>query len=65
MRELPDKKYLRPDEVAEYFSVSRSTVYGWADIGVLQKTKFCGNVRFTVESVREFEKKEGERQITF
>ncbi|GAB7141384.1 hypothetical protein RsTz2092_13680 [Deferribacterales bacterium RsTz2092] len=33
MQTLPDKRYLRPDEVAEYFNVSRRTVYRWADNG--------------------------------
>jgi excisionase family DNA binding protein len=33
---LPDKELLRVDEVAEYFGVSRKTIYNWVDMGKLQ-----------------------------
>lgn len=29
MTDLPEKNLLRPDEVAEYFSVTKRTVYIW------------------------------------
>jgi len=29
MSKLPDKELLRPDEVANYFSVTRKTIYLW------------------------------------
>lgn len=39
MPTLPNKELLRPDEVAEYFSVSRSTVYFWIETGRLEAIK--------------------------
>ena len=39
---LPDKPFFRPDEVAKYFSVSKSTVYRWIDEGRLQSVKVAG-----------------------
>ena len=52
------KRLLRPDEVAEYFSVARSTVYLWCEHGHLEKTKLTnGTLRITAESVEAFEKR--------
>ncbi len=39
MKTLPDKELLRPNEIAEYFSVSIKTVYGWIDQGKLDAVK--------------------------
>ena len=33
---LPNKEYLRPDEVANYFSLSVKTIYGWIDSGEIE-----------------------------
>jgi len=33
---LPNKEYLRPDEVAAYFSLSVKTIYGWIDSGEIE-----------------------------
>lgn len=33
---LPNKEYLRPDEVANYFSLSVKTIYGWIDNGEIE-----------------------------
>ena len=35
---LPDKDLLRPNEVAEYFSVSKRTIYQWC---MEEKFKYC------------------------
>jgi len=56
MQQLPNKKYMRPDEVADYFNISRSTIYLWCDHGKLDGFKPSGGVlRVTVESVRRLE----------
>ena len=39
MSDLPKKDLLRPDEVAEYFSLSVRTVYGWIDMGKLDAVR--------------------------
>ena len=58
MLELPRKKYMRPDEVATYLSVSRSVVYLWCDHGRLQAINDTGGtLRVLTESVKEFEKR--------
>ena len=58
MIELPKSKYVRPDQVADYFGVSRSTIYTWFDHGHLTGNKLTnGTVRILVSSVRKFEEK--------
>lgn len=42
---LPDTPFLRVDEVAAYFRVSRSTVYGWIQAGQLPAVRIGGTVR--------------------
>jgi len=51
MKDLPDKELLRVDEVAEYFDVSRSTIYLWIDHGILIAEKYRGIIRIPKESV--------------
>lgn len=53
MTTLPEKDLLRVDEVAQYFDVSRSTVYLWIDHGILVAEKIRGVVRIPRESVVE------------
>lgn len=53
MTDLPDRHYLRPDEVAEFLSVSLATVYRWRDIGILVGVKINGTLRITRESVED------------
>ena len=56
MEKLPNKKYMRPEEVANYFSISRSTIYLWCDHGLLDSCKPTGGtVRITVASVKKLE----------
>ena len=56
MIELPKKKYVRPDEVADYLYISKSTVYVWCQNGSLESSKMNGVLRITRDSVIEFEK---------
>ncbi|OPY05430.1 helix-turn-helix transcriptional regulator [Syntrophorhabdus aromaticivorans] len=54
---LPDKPFFRVDEVAKYFSVSKSSVYRWIDEGRLQSVKVAGStVRIRRADILEAEK---------
>ena len=52
MNKLPEKELLRVDEVAEYFDISKSTVYLWIDHGILSAEKYRGTIRIPIESVK-------------
>jgi len=45
MSELPNKALLRPDEVAEYYQVSTSTVRGWIRSGKLKAVEIGGRLK--------------------
>jgi len=45
MNELPNKALLRVDEVADFFGVTRQTVYNWINAGVLGANKIKGVIR--------------------
>ena len=49
------KRYLRVDEVADYFAISTRTVYRLLDEGDLQATWIRGCVRVLVEELKRFE----------
>ncbi len=49
MTDLPDKKYLRPDEVAAFWRVSVKTIYRWIDLGILPGVKKGGTLRIPRE----------------
>lgn len=49
--DLPEKTLLRPDEVAEFFSVSPQTIYSWCDVGTLDAVKINGTMRIYRQSV--------------
>jgi len=51
MTELPNKELLRPDEVAEYFSVTQETIRNWCHKGILEARFPGGRLRITRESV--------------
>jgi excisionase family DNA binding protein len=56
LRNLPDKTWFRPDEVARYFNVSRRTVERWHDTGRLQGVRFAPKVlRFHRRNIVAFE----------
>lgn len=45
MNELPDKALLRVDEVADFFGVTKKTIYNWINSGVLSASKIRGVIR--------------------
>ena len=47
MNNLPNKALLRPDEVADYFSVNVRTVYLWIEEGIIQNA-----IRVTKKTIR-------------
>jgi excisionase family DNA binding protein len=51
VRDLPDKKLLRPDEVAEYLRVSKKTVHRWVKKGTLDAIKINNLVRIPRSAV--------------
>jgi excisionase family DNA binding protein len=51
MLELPKRKLLRPDEVATYFGVSRTSVYTWIDHGMLVAEQYGRILRIRRDSV--------------
>jgi len=51
---LPDKAYYRPDEIADFFRVSKKTVYNWIETGRLAATKIAGtSVRIPREALQD------------
>jgi len=58
MIDLPNKKLLRPDEVAAFWRVSVSTIYRWIDIGVMPGVKKGGTVRIEREEAKKSKKGE-------
>ena len=52
MTKLPDKELLRVEEVADFFSVTKKTIYLWIDHHHLKAEKIAGSVvRITRDSV--------------
>lgn len=49
--DLPQKPLLRPDEVAQFLSVSVKTVYRWHHSGILAGTKINRSLRIPRECV--------------
>ena len=45
MKKLPDKELLRPQEVGEFWGVSRSTIYRWIDEGIIPARKLGKTIR--------------------
>ena len=45
MKTLPEKELLRPEEVADFWSVSVKTIYRWIDLGIIPAEKKGGTVR--------------------
>jgi len=49
---LPEKAYYRPDEIAQFYSVSKRTVYLWIEEGRLSAVKIAGTtIRISRESL--------------
>ena len=51
MDDLPNKKLLRPDEVAAFFQVSRKTIYAWIKCGHLEAVKPGRAIRIPREAI--------------
>lgn len=51
---LPDKPLFRVDEVADYFSVSKQTIYLWIDHGHLKAEKYNRIIRIPRQSIVTF-----------
>jgi len=51
MRSLPEKAFLRVDEVAGYYSVSPRSVREWIRLGKLKAVKVAGSVRVSRDEV--------------
>jgi excisionase family DNA binding protein len=49
--DLPQKPLLRPDEVAQFLSVSLKTIYRWHRSGILVGTKINRSLRIPRDSV--------------
>ncbi len=54
MKDMPNKKFLRPAEVAALLNVSAKTVYRWCDIGLIESVKLNGSIRVLRDSVINF-----------
>ncbi len=51
LTDLPEKSLLRPDEVAQFLSVSLKTIYRWHEMGVIEGTKLKKVLRIYRNSV--------------
>lgn len=51
MNNLPNKALLRPDEVADYFSVTERTIRSWIKTGKIEAIKIVGTVRIPREAI--------------
>jgi excisionase family DNA binding protein len=49
--DLPPRSLLTPTECADFFRVSRQTIYFWIDQGILHGQKFGGVVRVPTAEV--------------
>jgi excisionase family DNA binding protein len=59
MADLPRKSLLRPDEVAKFLSISKSSIYRWVDEGKLLACSLSrGSVRIFRKSVLELVEKQ-------
>jgi excisionase family DNA binding protein len=54
VKDIPDKAFLRVDEVKDLFGVSRSAVYLWIDNGKLIAGKYGGSIRIKREELEKF-----------
>jgi len=56
MKELQEKPFYRPDQIAKYFNVNRSTVYGWIAEGKLNAVRLGGTIRVSRQAIKEFQR---------
>lgn len=55
--DVPNKKLLKPVEVAGFLGVSAKTIYRWCDMGLMESVKLNGSVRVLRASVIGFLRK--------
>ncbi|MGD0231279.1 MAG: helix-turn-helix domain-containing protein [Syntrophorhabdales bacterium] len=51
---MPDRKLLRPAEVAAFLGVSTKTIYRWCDMGLMESVKLNRSIRVPRVSVVNF-----------
>lgn len=51
LNDVPNRKLLKPVEVAVFLGVSAKTVYRWCDMGLMESVKLNGSVRVLRASV--------------
>lgn len=51
LKDLPEKGFLLPSEVARFLRISIATVYRWCEEGKLSSVRMYGIVRISRESV--------------
>jgi len=52
--DVPNRKLLKPVEVAGFLGVSAKTIYRWCDMGLMESFKLNGSVRVLRASVLSF-----------
>lgn len=57
MIKLPDKKYFRVKEVADFFSINHKTFYGYINSGIVPAKKFQGVLLITRDDIVALESK--------
>jgi excisionase family DNA binding protein len=60
MTDLPIKKTYHPQEVADYYRVSRKSVYRWIQIKALRAVSVNGRLRIPREAIEEAREIQGE-----
>lgn len=55
-------RYLTINQTAEYFAVSRRTVYNWLDKGLIKPARKFGKPYFKIEDLEKFDKESFENK---
>jgi excisionase family DNA binding protein len=53
---LPDHALLKPNEVMQFFRISRSTFYRWVESGAIKATRINGILRVPREEVHRLQR---------
>ena len=64
LEEIPNRRLLKPAEVAAFLGVSPKTVYRWCDMGLMESIKLNRSVRVLRASVLSFLSCERERGLS-
>lgn len=54
LQEIPNRRLLKPGEVAAFLGVSAKTVYRWCEMGLMESIKLNRSVRVLRASVLSF-----------